>query len=165
MGAGFHGGFGATKGKLKFVAGDLTYKSAPELFFEVAAKRKLIDPNGMLDIVVHGASNTIQLVIDGKTTNVTARFLARMLKHSNKYGAKQEIRLVSCDTGRDDFGFAQQLANKLNVNVLAPTRKYLAAYDGSYLVAGTIKKGDREFVDNNDIGYMRLFKPGGAFKK
>lgn len=165
MGAGYHGGFGTTYGGVRFAAGDLTYKSEPELFFEYAAKRKLIDPDGMIDIVAHGTKNTIQLVINGNTMNVTARFLARMLKHSMKYGKKQEIRLVSCNTGRDDFGFAQQLANKLNVNVLAPTRKYLAADDGSYIVAGTIKIGNKEYVDNNDIGYMKLFKPGGAFKK
>jgi len=165
MGAGYHGGFGVTKGSMQFATGDLTFMSKPEFFFELAAKRNLIDPDGKLDIVAHGAMNTIQLVINGKTINVTARFLARMLKHSKKYGNKQEIRLVSCNTGRDDYGFAQQLANKLNVTVLAPTKKYIAYSDGNYVVADTKWIGGKEYVDYNSIGYMKKFKPGGAYKK
>ncbi len=143
----------------------MTYKSDPKLFFEYASKRKLIDPDGMLDIVAHGSTNTIQIEINGKTKNVTARFLARMIKHSKQYGNKQEIRLVSCYTGSDDFGFAQQLANKLNVNVMAPTKKYIALSNGDYVVADTKMKDNKEYIDYNAKGNMRIFKPGGAYRK
>ena len=114
MGTGYHGGFGMTYGGIRFAVGDITYPSTPKLFFEFAAKRKLVDPDGVLDVVAHGGVNTIKMVINGKEKNVNARFLARILKHSKKHGKKQTIRLVSCDTGKDDYGFAQQLANKLD---------------------------------------------------
>lgn len=165
MGAGYHGGFGMTYGGIRFAIGDITYTSTPELFFEFAAKRKLVDPDGTLDVVAHGGVNTIKMVINGEERNVNARFLARILKHSKKYGKKQTIRLVSCDTGKDVYGFAQQLANKLNTIVIAPTRKYLAQEDGGYMVAGTKKVGKITYVDENDMGYMKEFRPGGAYRK
>lgn len=165
MGAGLHGGFGNTYGGIRFASGDIEYKSEPQLFFKFAAKRNLVDPDGMLDVVAHGGVNTIRIVINGEEKSVTARFLARMLKHSNKYGFKQKIRLISCDTGKDIYGFAQQLANKLNTVVIAPTRKYLALENGNYMVAGTKKIGKVTYVDEKDRGYMKEFRPGGAYKK
>lgn len=99
MGAGYHGGFGVTKGSMQFATGDLTFMSKPEFFFELAAKRNLIDPDGKLDIVAHGAMNTIQLVINGKTINVTARFLARMLKHSKNTETSKKYDLCHVTQG------------------------------------------------------------------
>ena len=165
MGAGYHGGFGKKYGGIRFAIGDIEFRSKPQLFFKFAAKRKLVDPDGMLDVVAHGSINTIKMVINGQEKNVNARFLARVLKHSKKYGKKQMIRLISCDTGKDAYGFAQQLANKLNVTVIAPTRKYLAQEDGGYMIAGTKKVGAITVVDENDKGYMKKFQPGGAYRQ
>ncbi|MCR5847842.1 MAG: hypothetical protein K6G75_06950 [Lachnospiraceae bacterium] len=165
MGAGYHGGFGKTYGGIRFSVGDIEYPSEPKLFFKFAAKRKLVDPDGVLDIVAHGGVNTIKMIINGQEKSVNARFLARILKHSKKYGKKQTIRLLSCDTGKDAYGFAQQLANKLNANVIAPTRKYIALENGDYIVAGTKKIGNITFIDEKDTGFMEVFKPGGAYRK
>lgn len=165
MGAGYHGGFGNTYGKIKFAAGDIELRSDPEFFFELASKRKEIDPGGMLDIVAHGAKRTIQIMINGEKKNVSARFLARMIKHSKQYKKNQPIRLVSCDTGRDDYGFAQQLANKLHVPVVAPTRKYLAMSNGSYIIADTKNVGGKNYIDFSTVGKMKTFNPGGVYKK
>lgn len=165
MGGGYHGAFGMTYGGIRFAVGDITFQSTPKLFFEFASKRKLVDPDGVLDVVAHGGVNTIKMIINGQEKNINARFLARILNHSKKYGKKQTIRLVSCDTGKDVYGFAQQLANKLNTTVIAPTRKYLALEDGDYIVAGIKKVGDKTFVDENDKGYMKEFRPGGEYRK
>ena len=165
MGAGYHGGFGKTSGAIRFAVGDIEFQSEARNFFEFAAKRKLIDPDGMLDIVAHGDVNVIKIEINGQEKLVNARFLARILAHSKKYGKKQTIRLISCDTGKDVYGFAQQLANKLNTTVVAPSRKYLALENGGYVIAGTKKIGDIIYADEKDIGYMKVFRPGGAYRK
>lgn len=112
----------------------------------------------MLKILTYG-------MVKDEKRNVSARFFANMLMHSKDYKKGRPIRLISCDTGSSDYGFAQKLANKLNVPVMAPTRKYLACDDGTYIVAGTYKKNGIEYVDERNMGYMRVFNPGGAYKK
>lgn len=165
MGAGYHGGFGCTLGNLRFASGDVTYKSKPEMYFELAAIRKKIDPDGVFDVVAHGGSNIIQIELNGKNKRIIARDLARRLKHLQKYKRKQAIRLLSCDTGSNDLGFAQQLANKLNVTVYAPTKRYWALSNGEYIIAGAKIVEGKEYPNLNDKGYMKTFKPGGKFKK
>lgn len=165
MGAGYYGGFGNTVGGRNFAIGDIELPSTPKLFFEFTRKRKLVDPDGMFDIVAHGSVNTIKMIINGQEKNVSARFLARLLLHSENYGKKQTVRLLSCDTGKDVYGFAQQLANKLNATVLAPTRKYIALDNGDYIIAGIKTKGSVTYVDEKDMGYMKEFHPGGVYRK
>ncbi|MBO4343356.1 MAG: hypothetical protein J5844_01730, partial [Clostridia bacterium] len=46
--------------------------------------------------------------------------LARMYKGDKAY-TKNPIRLISCETGKDVNGFAQNLANKLGRKVIAPS--------------------------------------------
>ena len=61
-------------------------------------------------------------------------------------------------TGSLDNGFAQNLANKLNVEVYAPTNFLWATPNGTYFVAGKTKAGA---PDMNIKGIFKLFKPGG----
>lgn len=68
---------------------------------------------------------------------------------------------MSCNTGALDNGFAQNLANKLNVKVYAPT-DYLWSYlNGKYFVAGMLKDKDRIIPNMEKLGSFKLFVPGG----
>ena len=62
----------------------------------------------------------------------------------------QTIRLWSCNTGALDNGFAQNLANKLNVEVYAPTNYLWSTPNGNYFVAG---------MNNRET--FKLFSPRG----
>lgn len=48
------------------------------------------------------------------------RRLAKFLKSDCGY-SKGDIRLISCSTGKEFKGFAQNLANKMGVSVMAPS--------------------------------------------
>lgn len=63
-----------------------------------------------------------------------------------------------CNTGSLDNGFAQNLANKLNVKVYAPTNYLWATPNGNYFVAGM---NNSRLPDMNDVGTFKLFSPGG----
>ena len=55
-------------------------------------------------------------------TNMSARTLAAVVRHSKGYKG-QKVRLLSCSTGRtvmDEYCFAEELANALGVEVIAP---------------------------------------------
>ncbi len=68
------------------------------------------------------------------------------------------IRLLSCNTGKDPYGFAQNLANKLNVKVIAPNTYYWAYPNGKHLAAEMKKNGQ---IDLSKPGEMITFYPGG----
>lgn len=60
--------------------------------------------------------------------------------------------------GALDNGFAQNLANKLNVEVYAPTNYLWSGQNGNYFVAGITENGLPD-MHNKDI--FKTFKPGG----
>lgn len=65
------------------------------------------------------------------------------------------MRLLSCSVGSTDDGFAQNLSNKLGVDVLAPSTVLWALPTGRYFMAD-------EIIDNkliNQVSTMRLFHP------
>ena len=110
MGAGYHGGFGKTRGS-KPVPGDAVFKSKDYTYFNYIKIRKDIDPNGVFDIVAHGSVNHIQIEHQGEIKEVTSRVLSKMIHNKNGYKYKQPVRLLSCNTGAMPDGFAQNLAN------------------------------------------------------
>lgn len=67
----------------------------------------------------------------------------------------QAIRLLSCNTGSLDNGFAQNLANRLNVDVSAPTNYLWAEPNGNYYVAGM---NDLRLPDMNDVGILKCLR-------
>lgn len=71
----------------------------------------------------------------------------------------QGIRLLSCNTGALDNGFAQNLANQLNVEVYAPINYLWATQDGKYFVAGMTNQGGPNM---SEMGIFRIFIPGGS---
>lgn len=161
MGGGFHGGFGNTHGSA--VAGDAVYISEPGQFFANIANRKDIDKNGVYDVVAHGGSTIMQVTHNGKALEIDSRSAAKLIKLKADYKHGQPIRLLSCDTGSSTSGFAQNLANKLNVVVEAPTKLVWAYPNGKYFVAGR-RKGNPNLPDMNNPGVFKKFYPGGKKK-
>lgn len=117
------------------VAGELVLRSEDYRYFDNIGRRKDVDPNGRFDIVGHGSPVSIQVEINGIQRQLDARTISRLLSHNDKYQKKQPIRLLSCLTGAKADGFAQNLANKLNVTVYAPTDIVWAYPDGRHIVA------------------------------
>ena len=70
----------------------------------------------------------------------------------------QGIRLLSCNMGALDNGFAQNLANQLNVKVYASTNYLWAERNGNYFVAGMRNQGGPNM---SKLGIFRVFIPGG----
>ena len=103
------------------------------------------EKEGYFDFAAHGAADHIEYGEKGK--NMTAHEVAQIIKHHEKYNG-QNVRLLSCNTGSTDDGFAQQLANALGVEVEAPTDLLIVYPDGIFKVGVT---GE---------GTMRRFKPG-----
>lgn len=82
--------------------------------------RKVPPLKAYFDVAMHGSPTAVGF---GTTeTNMSARMLAVIIRHSKGY-KRQNIRLLSCSTGRsigNDYCFAEELANALGVEVLAP---------------------------------------------
>ena len=64
---------------------------------------------------------------------VTKDVAAALLEDPSYTGGP--IRIVACDAGRYPDGFAQQLADEMGVDVLAPNQRVYVDFDGSYRLA------------------------------
>ncbi|MDE5782647.1 MAG: hypothetical protein K2I03_14420 [Lachnospiraceae bacterium] len=148
------------RGSINAVAGDMTFVSEPNDYFNYIKNRKDIDSTGYFDIVVHGDIEKVQISINGKASSVNHRFIGNILKHSSEYNG-QPIRLLSCNTGASDNGFAQNLANYMNVEVIAPTKFIWVYPNGIHTVAGGEVINGKLTMVPSDSGSMRKFIPGG----
>lgn len=125
------------------------YVNSSEALYEYAKKIERI--NGYEDMIIHGDKYGFE--IRDKNGNIaesyTVREFAKILKRDPNYKGGN-IRLISCETGADDTGAAQMLANQLGVNVLAPTDVLWVRPDGTIII------GPTEF---ENTGHWKLFKP------
>jgi hypothetical protein len=95
----------------------------------LAEARENLKPLGDYhDVIVHGSPTSA--IIDGE--EVTAAQLAQRIREGSWNGT-DPVRLVSCETGSGPF--SQQLADELQVRVLAPVEKFWVSNAGN-LVAG-----------------------------
>lgn len=163
MGAGYHGGFGATKGFFdgRPVAGEIVFASEDYAYINNISNRKDIDPDGLYDVVGHGTPYKIKFG-DGDNDYYTPRELARILRHRKDY-KRNGIRLLSCNTGSVPEGFAQHLANKLGVTVWAPNYLVWAYPSGRHIIAPRSKYNSR-YPDSRIRGEFIPFYPGGNKK-
>lgn len=122
MGAGYHGGFGATKGARSggVVAADSTLVGSGKGEALKKAATTIKKEPGFTDVVIHGNPNTVAVMKNGDWVEFDHRRLAKFLKSDGGYN-KGNIRLISCSTGKESKGFAQNLANKMGVSVMAPS--------------------------------------------
>lgn len=72
---------------------------------------------GVLDVAMHGTSDAVYL----KGHNPARPAQLGDLIRGKPVFAEQPVRFISCHTGADAGGFAQQLADRLGAPVSAPT--------------------------------------------
>ena len=140
-----------------YSVGDATFMDADDAFARNISNRIDVDANGYFDVIAHGTTNGIQITHNGQHMIVDHRTAARLIQNSDGYNG-QAIRLLSCNTGALNNGFAQNLANKLNVEVYAPTNYLWSTPNGNYFVAGI---NNLNLPDMNNRGIFKLFSPGG----
>jgi len=152
MGAGFHGGFGGTKGakgNIDAVPGTvkLVKKGKGEKFGEYASKATPL--SGYTDVIIHGNPETDKVSVfhNGKWQDIDQRRLVTYIKKDTGYESGA-IRLISCSTGSKEF--AQNLANKMGVNVMAPSDTVWAHSNGKLTI------GPKSYINN---GTWKIFKP------
>lgn len=158
MGAGYHGGFGATTGARRngfVVTADSTLvgKGKGEELKNVATRIKK-EP-GYTDVVVHGNPNTVSVMKNGNWVELDHRRLAKFLKSDSGY-SKGNIRLISCSTGKESKGFAQNLANKMGVSVMAPSDTLYIYPNGKVVI------GPNQF---KNTGKWITYHPERKYKK
>ena len=152
MGAGFHGGFGSTVGGKAYgtaYPGTVKLvKSGPgEKFGKYAEKAK--PKQGYTDIIIHGNPQTdlVSIYHNGKWVDIDQRRLANYIRRDSGYKSGP-IRLISCSAGSKEF--AQNLANKMGVKVIAPSDTVWAHPDGRLTI------GPKSYINN---GTWNQFKP------
>ena len=163
MSKGSSGLFHGTRGDRAF-PGSTDYMRPGDRFSQYIRRRPDVDTNGFYDVIAHGSPTSILIQHNGVTFEIDHRIAARLLSQDKNYHGGA-IRLLSCSTGKLDSGFAQNLANKLNVPVQAPTDILWASPSGKhYVAAGTVVKG-KLVEDRSKMGSMKTFYPQRRMKK
>ena len=157
MGSGISGRYSGTYGSHAF-PGSIDYMTPGDPFSNSIKNRKDIDVGGFHDVIAHGTAGTILVEHNGKQIEIDHRTLTRLLSYDKESSGKP-IRLLSCNTGKVDSGFAQNLANKLNRPVKAPTEYLWARPNGTYFVAGGMKIGDVLVPDMSKPGKFKTYYP------
>ena len=137
------------------VPGDVNYMDPNDDFARLIGRRRDVDANGAFDVIAHGTPTSIEITHNGSKMLIDHRVAAKLIKRSGKYNG-QEVRLLSCSTGKLDSGFAQNLANKLGVPVTAPTSILWARPSGTHYVADDDGTGR---ADRRRMGTFRTFYP------
>ncbi|WP_254780421.1 DUF637 domain-containing protein, partial [Pseudomonas azotoformans] len=147
------------------VPGPTNFMGDADQFFKNASKRTDIDAEGFFDVVAHGSKQKIEIFTPNGTVMADQRVVSRLIENNPGYNG-QPIRLLSCDTGGCDTGFAQNLANKMGVPVKAPTNLVWAYGDGKMIVAprSSLSQSSPLFnvPDLSNQGVFKVFYPGKA---
>ncbi len=133
-----------------------------EKLYRYADSIKPID--GFCDIVCHGSPK--ELIINGfndEEWTYSAKQAAEMIRNSSEFNGKK-IRLISCQTGAGDNCIAQQIADELGVEVMAPTEIVNVNSDGEMFLS------DNKFIADmwnngeavSETGKWLVFKPKGG---
>jgi hypothetical protein len=85
--------------------------------------------------VTHADSSAAWVLKGGNWQSLSHRTLARFIEGAEGYN-RGAVRLIGCDAGACATGLAQNLANKLGVEVLAPTEKVFVDAVGSFWTTG-----------------------------
>ncbi|WP_030759293.1 MULTISPECIES: hypothetical protein [unclassified Streptomyces] len=131
-------GEAAGSGVVVMGVGGGTYLMGADDAFEQVARIKTDSYKNFHDVVVHGTPHDF-----GRTTaaweNFSHRVLANLVKDDEAWGGGP-IRLLSCNTGVDGATAAQNLANKLNVDVRTPNG-FVYIYPNGRVVPRFTEKG------------------------
>ncbi len=107
------------------------------------------------DVVVHGTTDSVAVLRNGEWVHLDQRALSTFIGKQSDYTG-QSIRLVSCDTGALDAGFAQNLSRKLGVDVMAPTDTLFVFPNGRTVV------GPNQFTNSGEWRVFTPKKPGSG---
>ncbi len=102
---------------------------------------------GYIDVVIHGSTDHFWLVRENVDIPVDHRALAKYLQKHDLHA--QKIRLIACEAGKSRFAVAHDLANKLGMEVLAPSDTAWINGDGAVGVG----------AKDRNTGDWRTFKP------
>ena len=141
-------------------SGDVSYmgRGNNSTFAKNVSQRKDVDVNGNFDVIAHGTSTFIQIESAGKIYNVSPREAAKLIKRAPGYKQSKSVRLLSCNTGAIENGFAQHLANALGKPVYAPNSYIWSTPNGDHFIAGKTNSGRPDYSIKGDF---IKFVPGG----
>ena len=129
---------------IQFVAASPRFVNSHDELLSYSKEIKPIE--GYLDVVVHGdTSGFFFQSTDGKWSNVDYRQFAAILKNSELFHG-ENIRLISCEAGKEGSFTAQGLANALGVSVMAPTDTVYVFKDGRMIVSSDGLTDDGKWI-------------------
>ena len=102
---------------------------------------KILPLENVEDVVCHADSESFAFVdpVTGDTVDeFSAREMAQYIKASPRYEQGKTIRLISCSAGAKENGLAQQLADELNVAVIAPTETLYVTTTGDMYITDSV---------------------------
>lgn len=120
------------------------------------ATTMLAEP-GHFTVTLHGSPQQVHV---GKAT-LSARDMAGLLRHTPEWQDNpRPIRLIACNTGEHDEGFAQQLSDLLGVEVKAPNTVVWGTNGGKPYASTLVRRPDGTVrpVKETDGAY-RVFTP------
>jgi hypothetical protein len=96
---------------------------------------------------------------------MSAGELATRITNDSRYQPGMTVYLACCETGKGRRSFAQQLADTLGTEVIAPTEKLWPLQNGLFIVAPERRYHSygvemAQFADTDRLGTMKTFKPG-----
>ena len=129
---------------------------------------KIVAEPGYTDFVSHGTPDGFIIYMhtdkDGYPTDdgvfYTPKEFAEMIKNSSSYHGG-DIRLIACQTGRNDDGAAKQVADLLGVTIKAPTEIVNLNDKGEIFLTDSDVLADlwMSEVKVKQSGKWRIFKP------
>lgn len=117
-------------------------------------------PAGTYGVEGHGLPRSLFF---GNGQPMTAGELATRITSDSRYQPGMTVYLMCCETGKGRRSVAQQLANVLGTEVVAPTEKLWPQQNGLFVVAPERKydvSGAAPSADTDRLGTMKTFKPG-----
>lgn len=104
---------------------------------------------GVFDVIVHGSEDMFHVLHNGKWVEIDQRTLSTFIQKNGYAG--EPIRLISCSTGACSTGVAQNLANKLGAQVIAPSDTVWIHSNGNLTIGNSA---------TNNTGVWNSFTPG-----
>lgn len=151
------GGSGIIKLSSKFV------NSADPLYTNA---NKIKPVKGYGDIIIHGSPDSLLINgLNGEQWEYGAKEAAEMIRNSREFHG-QPIRLIACQTGAKGNGIAQQIADELGVEVMAPTEIANVDINGEIFLSdngelaeiwNTSSAEERKVI--RQTGEWKVFKP------
>jgi hypothetical protein len=122
---------------------------------------------GQYSVIIHGNTETVGINHpDGNVQLIDPEKMANLIRSDPDWGGST-VRLVSCDTGKqpDDGSpaFAQDLADELNVDVVAPTDKVFVS-NGQEWVSSTHQEFDPLTAEYHETPNSTAENPDGRWE-